>query len=697
MFSELSRGGGARGRTMATSKVRFGGVWARPHLRVVFWSAIGFCLADRLPAQESQATRAVLTTTEAVHSLPLAEARKALPVHLRGVVTFYDVPTSSLFVSDSTGGIYVWAPPKPVLPVREGTLVDIAGVTDPGDFATIVSNRQLRSLGQSRKPVRAPRVTVRELATGMYDCRLVEVEGIVRSATPAGHMVSLKIAMRDGSILALVKANPGEDAARLIDARVRLRAVAAVEYNEHRQMTGSHLFFSSLKEVQVLRRPQGDPYSLPVRSISQLAQFDLHRKLSDRVHLRGRVSLQWPGHLLCVQDGTGGVCVDMPITDRYEVGSVVELVGYPVFVSQIPALSDVMVRPASADGVPLLVSRRVDVQEVMKGDDSASLVSMEGELVGLSSDSRGWQLTIRSQATVFRSELPTSENSRNFPAWKPGSYVRVLGVCVNEVDSRVGQDWKSAQQIATFHLMLRNAADVEVLQKPSWWTPTHTTGTLSTVALAMLAVVGWVVLLRRQVEEKTNELRASEGRFRHLAHHDSLTGLPNRAWFQERAEMALELSRRTGRSVGLLLLDLDHFKPVNDTLGHDAGDAMLCALAGRVSSAVRKVDTVARLGGDEFAVVLVNVSDGEEAELVARKILAAVCQPLTIKGRQVAMSASIGVAVFPQDGDSVTELLRSADLAMYESKKLARGGVRRYQRDVTMAEVEAMTSDVGLG
>jgi diguanylate cyclase (GGDEF)-like protein len=209
----------------------------------------------------------------------------------------------------------------------------------------------------------------------------------------------------------------------------------------------------------------------------------------------------------------------------------------------------------------------------------------------------------------------------------------------------------------------------------------------SSMAL-IVAIFCWVVLLRRKVEQRTHELRESERRFRHLAHHDPLTGLPNRAWFHERAEMALGMSRRSAECVGLLLLDLDHFKPVNDTLGHDAGDAMLCALAERVSGALRKVDTVARLGGDEFAVVLPRVWSGEDAEGVARKVLAAVCRPVQIKGQTIAMSASIGVSVFPQDGDSVAELLRSADLAMYESKKLARGGVRRYRREMALEEVE---------
>ena len=505
-------------------------------------------------------------------------------------------------------------------------------------------------------------------------------------------MVTLKIATNDGPILALVPAKAQEDYGRLSDAKVRVRGVAGIEYNRHKQMTGSHLLVPSLDQVRVLGRLHGDAFSLPVRRISQLAQFDLHLKLSDRIHLRGRVSLQWPGRLLCLQDATGGVCVDTPITEPYRLGSVVDMVGYPVFASQIPAIADVMVRPAGAGGVAPLDSQSVTVRDVMKGDDSGRLVSLEGELVGLSSDARVWQLAIRSQEMVFSAVLAKGGSPVELVNWQPGSYVRVLGVCANEVDPRVGQDWKSAQQIATFHLMLRNPADVTVLRKPSWWTPTHTIFTLSTVALAMLAVAGWVVLLRRQVEQKTYELRESERRFRHLAHHDPLTGLPNRALFQERAEMALGFARCNGNRVGLLLLDLDHFKPVNDTLGHDAGDAMLCALAERASGAVREVDTVARLGGDEFVVVLLHVSGGEDAEMVARKILATVCQPVRIKGMQVPMSASIGVAVFPDDGDSLNGLLRSADLAMYESKKAARGGVRRYQREVTIEEVESMMS-----
>ncbi len=648
--------------------------------------------ASGMRGQAPEAAGTPMTSARAIHSLSAEEAARGLPVRFRGVVTFYDVPTHSLFVSDSSGGIYLWVAKGLDLPVTSGTVVEVTGSTQPGDFASIVTNVHLRVLGRLRHPLSAPRVTVVELATGRYDCRLVELDGLIRGVSRAGHMVSLKIVTRDGAILALTPAKPGEDYERLIDAKVRVRGVAAVEYNKHRQMTGSHLFLASLAEVRVLRRARVDPYALPVRSIGQLAQFDLHLKPADRVHVRGRVVLQWPGRMLCVQDATGGLCVETQIPEVYRLGSSVDVVGYPVFAAQIPALSDVVVRAGSEESALPVSARAVSAQEALEGEQSGQLVSIEGELVGMSSDGAVWQLTIASQRQVFNAILPMGGDPGQDGNWRVGSYVRVVGVCVNEVDARVGQDWVSAQKIAAFRLILRRPLDVTVLRKPSWWTPVHTSITLGAVVLVTLAVFGWVMLLRRRVEHRTQELRESERRFRHLAHHDSLTGVPNRAWFQERAEMALALSQRRGGCVGLLLLDLDRFKQVNDTLGHDAGDAMLCALAERVTGAVRKVDTVARLGGDEFAVVLADVSGGDDAEMVAQKILAAVCRPVTIANQPIAMSVSIGVAVFPLDGANVTELLRSADLAMYESKKLARGGVRRYRREVTMQEVEAMTA-----
>jgi diguanylate cyclase (GGDEF)-like protein len=241
--------------------------------------------------------------------------------------------------------------------------------------------------------------------------------------------------------------------------------------------------------------------------------------------------------------------------------------------------------------------------------------------------------------------------------------------------------------------VMRTPDDVTVLRSPSWWSKTHTVASLSGALATIITVLGWVVLLRRRVEQKTRELRSSEERYRNLAEHDPLTGAPNRALFRDRMRIALERAKRQGLRVGLLLLDLDRFKPINDELGHEAGDRVLCALVDRASSAVRKSDTVARLGGDEFAVLVPDLDTAEEALMVAEKILRAVCQPLAVSEREVAVSTSLGVAVYPDDGASLEELLRNADAAMYQSKKQGRGGMERYQPEPVETTIKG---DVGL-
>ncbi|MDO3378671.1 EAL domain-containing protein [Geoalkalibacter halelectricus] len=153
-----------------------------------------------------------------------------------------------------------------------------------------------------------------------------------------------------------------------------------------------------------------------------------------------------------------------------------------------------------------------------------------------------------------------------------------------------------------------------------------------------------------------------------LAYFDALTGLPNRSMFLERLEQALALARREDRSMGLLFLDLDRFKDINDTLGHEGGDELLKAVAARLRGCVRQSDTVARLGGDEFVIILHSVHDQSQVEPVAKKVLDSFSQPFLINGREVYSSTSIGIALHPSDGADVDTLIRHADAAMYTAK-----------------------------
>ncbi len=172
----------------------------------------------------------------------------------------------------------------------------------------------------------------------------------------------------------------------------------------------------------------------------------------------------------------------------------------------------------------------------------------------------------------------------------------------------------------------------------------------------------------RAIFRDITERKLAEERLNHLAHYDSLTGLPNRLLFHDRLNHALAQARRAQQLVVLLFLDLDGFKAVNDTLGHEGGDLLLKAIAQRLAGSVRTSDTVARLGGDEFTVVLHGLTGVQGAAIVAQKILRALAQPFTLRGHEVSVTVSIGIAVYPVDSDTVEGLIKNADAAMYRAK-----------------------------
>ena len=182
--------------------------------------------------------------------------------------------------------------------------------------------------------------------------------------------------------------------------------------------------------------------------------------------------------------------------------------------------------------------------------------------------------------------------------------------------------------------------------------------------------IHWAVM--RQRVRLLIDRKQAEERIHHQATHDGLTGLPNRTLFMDRLESTLAMSRRRKNKMGLMFVDLDRFKWVNDQLGHAAGDQLLREVARRMKESVRKSDTVARLGGDEFTVILSDASGIGNPCIVADKILQHLQTPFLLEGRNVTISGSIGVSIFPKDGDDAETLLRNADDAMYVAKKTGR-------------------------
>jgi diguanylate cyclase (GGDEF)-like protein len=188
-----------------------------------------------------------------------------------------------------------------------------------------------------------------------------------------------------------------------------------------------------------------------------------------------------------------------------------------------------------------------------------------------------------------------------------------------------------------------------------------------------LLAAGVLWFLLRRLRHATGELHRSRSQAEYLAFHDTLTGLPNRALFEDRLRRALLAVSRDDRKIGLLYIDLDGFKTVNDTFGHPCGDELVRQTAARLEASVRQVDTVARLGGDEFAVIIFDIKGLRTAEELCERLLGELGQPFNLMGNQVHVGASIGVAISSGPDTDPDDLLRRADIALYEAKKNGRG------------------------
>jgi diguanylate cyclase (GGDEF)-like protein len=196
--------------------------------------------------------------------------------------------------------------------------------------------------------------------------------------------------------------------------------------------------------------------------------------------------------------------------------------------------------------------------------------------------------------------------------------------------------------------------------------------------------------------DRADEKTKADERIEYLASHDSLTNLPNRETFNELLHYAIEAAHRHQRQFAVLFIDLDRFKVINDSLGHDAGDILLVEIAGRLRQSLRSSDVVARLGGDEFVVILEETAESDDVECIAGNLLSVLSQPLQLSGHECHTTASIGIAMYPSDGTDVQTLTKNADMAMYLAKEDGKNGFRFFSQEVKTQSIERLTLETAL-
>ena len=618
-----------------------------------------------------------LTTAREAHNLSNEEASRGYPIHLRGVITYLDpdwgdLGKAAIFIHDATGSVYISQTSEQARNLFVGAFVDVRGDSFPGGYGPIVANPQMRVLGRAALPA-APLVTLARLRTGVEDAQWVEVEGSVHSVIEYKHSVTLRLEMEDGLVSVVMLEDPGANYSRLVDAEVKIRANAAPTVNDDGQLIGVRLQAPNLSTLEVIEPAPRDPFSRPPVAIEKLLTWGHYFTSMHRIHLRGNVTLQWPGSLLCIRDATRGICAETTQETPVALGELVDVAGFAGTVNHAPFITDAVFRDAGSN---LAVRPQpATAERILSGGFGSQLIRIDGQLIGYDLTTSDATLLLSSGNTFFPVILPKSLAGGGASAWRVGSRLRITGICSVSIDteSHVREGTIVTQ---SFRVLMRSPADVRVLELPSWWTPTRAIVVLALALLATLVILVWAIVLKRRVDQQAALLRASESQFRHMALHDALTGLATRILMHDRLNVALEGARRRRACLAVLMIDLDKFKEVNDTYGHQAGDEVLRISAKRLLQSVRKEDTVARIGGDEFVVLLPDLADEAAAEMVAEKIVKRIATPIQINGREVPITVSMGICAATAGEFDEDALLRNADAALYEAKEHGRNCYR---------------------
>jgi diguanylate cyclase (GGDEF)-like protein len=691
-----------------------------------------------------------ITTVAAVRALSASDAAQALPLRIDGVITYIDPLWRQVFVQDRTGGIFIkYSGAQQDL--KQGLRVIVIGMTNPGNFAPVVVAPSLQVEGPAPLPVPVS-VTSEDAATGLLDSNYVTVEGVVhpiKFAEQTSHpILTFELYTSIGQIH--VYTDPGfpdlRQSRHLEDAKVRISGVLGTIFNSRRQLVGYQLMVASPSQIEVIEPGVRDPFSMETTPIGALLRFSPGSHFGHRVKVAGSVTMVG-SDFFYLQDASGGVELRGGARTVH-AGERIEAIGYPALAGRYsPVISDVEFRPVQGSGI--IAPKLTSAEAILQGEYDSQLVTVEGRLLAASTEPGNFNLILQSGVRTFTAQLDTSDMGAYPFKLQEGSMIRLTGVASAQIDPDKVYMLLQDDTIS-FKILLRSPEDILVVGAARFWTPQTTLALLTLSTLCMVAILVWVGVLRKRVHSQDAALqkasqtaqairdlsaamqevsseerfdaqvsvrgsediaqlvvgfnqmlsqllqrdrakRSAEEKLKHQALVDELTGLPNRRLLSDRLSQSLAVARRENRTVGLLYIDLDGFKLVNDSLGHAAGDLLLVEVGKRLKSRTRKSDTLARIGGDEFTVILNHLETREDAEKMADSLLHSLVSPFLIEGHEITIGASIGISIFPDQGSDNDDLLQQADSAMYAAKRSGKNRIFHFSNDLGVSVRERLT------
>jgi signal transduction histidine kinase len=454
-----------------------------------------------LAGRPAETNLPLLTTARQVHGLTIEQAALRYPIRLRGVVTFVNEAREQLFVQDDIEGIFIEIKGDYGFRLAIGQLLEIEGVSAPG-FAPDIEPQRITLIGEAPLP-EPHRVTFDQLAAGQEDCNRIEFKGIVRSVRPEPLIwAGLNLASGGGRIMVAIPSPDPEICQRLIDAEVTVRGVCFARFNSKEQFIQAVIQAPGMSAISETKPAPADPFAVPLRKISHLLQYAPREEHGHRVKVQGVVTYQQLGRTLFIADDTQGLFVQTSQGTPVQSGDQVEVLGFPAAGDYAsPVLQDAVFRKIG-NGVPL---RAVEIssENAWRDTNHAGLVQMEAFVINRV-DLLGEQiLELKSGAVLFDARLDKVPGQHDPLAFIPeGSLVRLTGLCL--VPANLSP---LATKRHTFSLRLRSAAEVKLLERPSWWTVRHTVWVLAATLAAICAALAWVAVLGNRVKAQTNIIR----------------------------------------------------------------------------------------------------------------------------------------------------------------------------------------------